>query len=227
MRASKPRCSGRLSFGYGPPRVTHAACGRGRDVRLVAQLMDASSLLGEVVAPIARESSLARRARSQKTRKTRKTRKTSTKRTTRDGRRSMKLNRQIVGNVGLYYVCFRLSLLEWNVMPTSRNAQGIDVVAYRQRGTEFVGVQVKTLSERNSAIIGKSIENLQGEYWVIVTNAITDPEAFVLTPDEVRTLATRGGPKERTQYWVRVSDYDQDKFREAWDRIRPRRATKT
>src|SRR5689334_2198993 len=31
------------------------------------------------------------------------------------------LNPQLTGNVGLYYCCYRLSLLGWNVMPTARN----------------------------------------------------------------------------------------------------------
>ena len=38
----------------------------------------------------------------------------------------IKLNPQVVGNVGLYYVCYKLSLQGWNVMPTARNARGID-----------------------------------------------------------------------------------------------------
>ena len=32
------------------------------------------------------------------------------------------LDPQLTGNVGLYYCCYRLSLLGWNVMPTARNA---------------------------------------------------------------------------------------------------------
>lgn len=40
-----------------------------------------------------------------------------------------KLSPQIVGNVGMYYVCFKLSELGLNVMPTARNARGIDIVA--------------------------------------------------------------------------------------------------
>ena len=35
----------------------------------------------------------------------------------------MKLDAQVVGNVGLYYVCYKLSRLGWNVMPTARNAR--------------------------------------------------------------------------------------------------------
>ena len=34
---------------------------------------------------------------------------------------------QITGNIGLYYTCYQLSRLGWNVMPTSRNARGIDI----------------------------------------------------------------------------------------------------
>jgi hypothetical protein len=45
-----------------------------------------------------------------------------------------KLEQQIVGNIGLYYVSYRLSQLGWNVMPTARNAKGIDLVAYDLAG---------------------------------------------------------------------------------------------
>ena len=42
------------------------------------------------------------------------------------------LNQQIVGNIGLYFVSYRLSRLGWNVMPTARNARGIDLLIYSQ-----------------------------------------------------------------------------------------------
>ena len=35
---------------------------------------------------------------------------------------------QLVGNVGLYHICYELSRLGWNVLPTSRNAGGIDLI---------------------------------------------------------------------------------------------------
>jgi len=37
-----------------------------------------------------------------------------------------KKDNQVTGNVGLYYVCYRLSRMGWNAMPTARNARGID-----------------------------------------------------------------------------------------------------
>ena len=61
----------------------------------------------------------------------------------------MKLNLQVTGNVGLYYTCYHLSRMGWNVMPTARNARGIDLIAYNQDGSKFIGVQVKSLSKRN------------------------------------------------------------------------------
>ena len=36
----------------------------------------------------------------------------------------------VVGNVGLYFAAYRLSQMGWNVMPTSRNARGIGLLAY-------------------------------------------------------------------------------------------------
>ena len=50
---------------------------------------------------------------------------------------------QLVGNIGLYYVCYELSRRGWNAMPTSRNARGVDVVIYNQAGTESHTIQSK------------------------------------------------------------------------------------
>jgi hypothetical protein len=59
----------------------------------------------------------------------------------------MKADNQITGNIGLYYTCFKLSRMGWNVLPTARNARGIDIIAYNHDSTNFIGVQVKALSK--------------------------------------------------------------------------------
>ncbi len=69
----------------------------------------------------------------------------------------MKLETQVTGNIGMFYACYRLSCMGWNVMPTARNARGIDIIAYNASGTEFIGVQVKALSKRNPVPLGKSV----------------------------------------------------------------------
>lgn len=131
----------------------------------------------------------------------------------------LKLNSQVVGNVGLYFACYRLSLLGWNVMPTARNARGIDIVIYSRDGKRFLGVQVKSLSKRPPVPLGTSVENLLGDFWVIVADVVSKPVAFILTPDEVRELAHRGERNGRVSFWLQPKSYDRDEFREAWHRI--------
>jgi len=118
----------------------------------------------------------------------------------------MRLDAPIVGNAGLYFTCYRLSLLCWNAMPTTRNARGIDVVAYSRDGKRYLGIQVKTLSKRARVPLGKSLENLFGDFWVIISKVASEPTAFILTPDEVRRLAHRGERNNRVSYWLQPKD---------------------
>ena len=48
----------------------------------------------------------------------------------------MKLETQVTGNIGMYYAWYRLSCMGLKVMPTARNARGIDAIAYNKSGTE-------------------------------------------------------------------------------------------
>lgn len=131
----------------------------------------------------------------------------------------MKLENQITGNIGLYYVCYKLSCMGWNVMPTARNARGVDIVAYNQSGSRFVGIQVKSLSKRNPVPLGKSLEKVMGDFWVIVNNVLTQPKAFILMPQEILEKSHKGVKEERISYWLQPTQYDTDEFREAWHRI--------
>lgn len=47
---------------------------------------------------------------------------------------------QVVGNVGLYDVCCKLSLNGWNVMPTAHNAHGVDIVCYDSFASRYLGI---------------------------------------------------------------------------------------
>jgi hypothetical protein len=127
---------------------------------------------------------------------------------------------QIVGNIGMFYACYRLSKLGWNVMPTARNARGIDIIAYSPNGSDFIGVQVKALSKGSPVPLGLSLEKLMGQFWIIVTQAVSDePVVFVMTPAEVRERAHRGEKEGRVAFWLQPRDYNQKEFREAWHRL--------
>ena len=87
---------------------------------------------------------------------------------------------QVVGNAGLYFVCYKLSLQGWNVMPTARNARGIDIIAYSRDAKVKIAVQVKALGKRNPVPVGGSLEGIMGDFWVIVDGIRTDqPRAFI------------------------------------------------
>ena len=132
----------------------------------------------------------------------------------------MSLNPQIVGNLGLYYCCYKLSLLGWNVMPTARNARGVDIIAYNSNASKFIGVQVKALSKRNPVPLGTSLDKCMGDFWVIISRVATEaPSAFVLKPAEVKSLAHRGDKDGRVSFWLQPTSYDQPQFRDAWSRI--------
>lgn len=132
----------------------------------------------------------------------------------------LKHEQQIVGNIGMFYVCYRLSLLGWNVMPTSRNARGIDIIAYSPDGTHFKGVQVKALSKGSPVPLGGTLDKIMGDVWIIVSNAISEtPATFLMLPNEVKERAHRGEKDGRVSFWLQPRDYNQDQFRNAWYRI--------
>ena len=99
---------------------------------------------------------------------------------------------QVVRHVGLYFVAYRLSQMGWNVMPTARNARGIDLLAYDATANSKLGIQVKTLSKHGAVPLGiKGLDNLLGDWWVIVAKVATKAECFIMKPDEVSKLAVR------------------------------------
>ena len=131
----------------------------------------------------------------------------------------MRSNAQITGNIGLYFACYHLSRMGWNAMPTSRNARGVDIIAYNDDCSKTIGIQVKTLSKRNPVPLGNSLEKIMGDFWIIVNDVIKEPQTYILLPREVKKLAHRGEKDGRVSYWLQPSAYCIDKFHDAWLRI--------
>lgn len=136
---------------------------------------------------------------------------------------TLKGGTQVVGNIGMYFAAYRLSLMGWNVMPTSRNARGVDLLVYDFTANQHLGIQVKALSKPKPPVpLGKSIDTFMGDFWIIVTKvAAENPECFIMKPEEVRRLAHRGEKDGRVSYWLQPNKYHTDEFREKWSRIGP------
>jgi len=103
-------------------------------------------------------------------------------------------------------------------MPTSRNARGIDIIAYDGTASKFIGVQVKGLSKRNPVPLGTDLEKVMGDFWVIVNNLAQEPAAFIMLPSEVKERAHRSEIDGRVSFWLQPAAYDQPSFREAWEK---------
>ncbi|QQR39459.1 hypothetical protein [Devosia rhizoryzae] len=126
---------------------------------------------------------------------------------------------QITGNAGLNYAAWQLSRRGWHVMPTIRNARGSDLIVVNDDETVFFGVQSKALSKRGAVGLGKSLETLRSEWWIITVNANADaPSCYILSINDVRRIASRDKGGDQS-YWLERRDYENEEFREAWGRI--------
>ena len=135
-----------------------------------------------------------------------------------------KTDKQIVGNVGMFYVCYQLSLLGWNVMPTSRNAKGIDIIAYSPDGKEYLGVQVKTLSKPVHVPLGKEKEKIMGDYWIIVVlpdeqSPSRNPTMYILTRNEVIAKGNNYIKNGKKSAFLHKNKYEDDNFKNKLDKI--------
>ncbi len=131
----------------------------------------------------------------------------------------MKRDNQVTGNIGLYWTCYQLSRRGWNAMPTSRNARGVDIIAYNRDCSKKIALQVKTLSKKNPVPLGKSLDAVTGDFWVIVNDVRSTPQAYVLPPSEVKKHAHRGEKDGRVSFWLQPGAYCLPEFHEAWERI--------
>jgi hypothetical protein len=123
---------------------------------------------------------------------------------------------QLVGNIGLYYICYELSKSGWNCLPTSRNAKGIDIVVYSQNAKRTHTIQAKSLSRKNPVPFGTSA-NLMADFLIICTDVRTKPEIYILSANEVQGKLHKGVREERISYWLQPPSYEGHKDR--WDKI--------
>lgn len=122
------------------------------------------------------------------------------------------INTHCVGNAALFAVAYRLSLLGWSVLITSRNSKGPDLYFMDAKG-RTQSVQVKGIQRSAPAnVSGFSAKGAEGsgcKWWIIVRNlGLQNEEFFIMKPSEVIAVRNRHG-------WA----LPPDKFRGKWQRI--------
>jgi hypothetical protein len=104
-------------------------------------------------------------------------------------------SQQVTGNIGMYFAAYRLSRLGWNVMPTTRNARGIDLLIYDAAGKDTLGIQVKALSKEKPPVpLGHSIDHLMGHFWIIVTRVAKPRRVSGSAPSRTQPSSDKAGP---------------------------------
>jgi hypothetical protein len=127
-------------------------------------------------------------------------------------------NNQTKGNIGLFYVCYRLARLGWNVMPTARNARGVDVLIYNEDSSRKLTIQIKALSKAGEVRLGDNLYHLCADFVLICRHVLREtegPECFILTSEEVRQFAK----EQQGKFYLHPRRYGTEQFREKWERI--------
>jgi len=134
-----------------------------------------------------------------------------------------KSDNQITGNVGLYFVCYKLSKFGWNVLPTSRNTKGIDLIVFKSDGNSTITktVQIKTLSKRSPVPLGNKGDNLFADWFVICQGVSihNEPTCFILQEKEIKDSIHTGQKDGKISYWLQPKAYEKEEFKEKWNRI--------
>ena len=128
-----------------------------------------------------------------------------------------KLNKQLVGNAGLFYVCYELSKRGWNCLPTTRNAKGVDIVIFSLNSDKRYTIQVNSLSKKNAVGFGSELE-IMADFVIVCTNVLSEkPNSYILTSQEVKERITERRKNGKTSYWLQSKSYSDGKDR--WDKI--------
>src|SRR3954453_21200839 len=93
----------------------------------------------------------------------------------------IKPDRQIVRNIGLFYACYRLSHLGWNVTLTAGLLKGVDVTAYKGDPSCSISARVRSLSRVLAVPLGPTLDGMVANYWIVLNNVASEkPSAFIL-----------------------------------------------
>jgi hypothetical protein len=128
-----------------------------------------------------------------------------------------KISNQLVGNTGLFYVCYELSKRGWNCLPTTRNARGVDIIIYDLDGERKLTIQVKTLSKKNPVPFGSKLE-VMADFVIICAEIFSEsPKVYILKREEVKKMVKKMMKDNRVSYWLQPKDYE--RYRNRWEVI--------
>lgn len=100
----------------------------------------------------------------------------------------MAIKGQLTGMAGMYFVAAELSMRGYIVAPTSRNAQGVDLLVSNADGTIAIPIQVKTNSSSNKFwLLGEKCLHLKSEnlFYILVNLKRPENEYFIVPNENI------------------------------------------
>ena len=125
---------------------------------------------------------------------------------------------KVSGNIGLYYVCYQLSVHDWRVLVSKRNMSCPNHGrCWKVRG-QVVSFQTTNQREKGPIQFDGGHEKITEDFLISVVNSDTGkPEVYVFTADEARDNMEPSGRLGR--HFIEVPVYDTEAFRGRWDKL--------
>lgn len=123
-------------------------------------------------------------------------------------------NKQRTGNIGLFYIGYKLSRLGWNVLLTTRNARGADAIIYNEASDKKYTIQTKGFTDEE-AVPFKEKSYVVEDFYIIATLVYKCPVVYILTGEEVKENLTL----TKSGYFLEKKHYLKEEFKEKWQKI--------
>jgi len=140
------------------------------------------------------------------------------------------IDRSLIGIAGAHFVAGEMSKRGYVVTLTSRNTEGIDLLASDKKGTKPIAIQVKTTTQKNW-MLNKKADNLISEdlfyIFVLLKGENEMPEFFIVPSKDVaeqvsishkkwlETPNKKGGKHNDSP--MRIFMDNEKKYKDRWD----------
>ncbi len=127
--------------------------------------------------------------------------------------------RRVSGNIGLYYVCYQLSVRDWRVLVSKCNMSCPNHGRCWKVQGQVVSFQTTNQREKGPIQFDGGHEKITEDFLISVVNSDNGkPEVYVFTADEARDcmVVSETNP-DRSFIGEKV--YDTDRFSERWDKL--------
>lgn len=127
---------------------------------------------------------------------------------------------QLTGMTGVYLVASQLSRRGFIVSPTSRSAQGVDLLASTPNGKRTLAIEVKSNARMfNFWLLGKRAkETAYKDLFYVLVNIREDSEEYFVVPSKV--VAKKMTTKTRASQgsiWRFIDKKEVERYRGTWE----------